>query len=127
MHSCSAKAVEVLEQISRHQVADSYRVWSPLATSVALEVNGERWRMDRDDRGWWTADRQMRAGDRYGFVVDGRGPFPDPRSQRQPAGVHALSEVVDHASYRWADARWQAPPLSAGVLYELHLGTFSEA
>jgi len=83
--------------------------------------------MERDARGWWTADQEMRPGDLYGFVVDGRGPFPDPRSQRQPAGVHGPSEVVDRASYEWTDTRWQAPPLAAGVLYELHLGTFTEA
>ena len=102
-------------------------MWAPRAASLVLEVNGERCRMDRDDRGWWAADRPIRPGDRYGFVVNGAGPFPDPRSQRQPSGVHGLSEVVDHARYVWADTRWQAPPLSAGLLYELHLGTFTEA
>jgi maltooligosyltrehalose trehalohydrolase len=43
----------------------------------------------------------------------------------QPSGVHGASEVIDHSRFVWSDARWQAPPLGAGVLYELHIGTFT--
>ncbi len=127
MNSRSVLVTQLLDQGSSHQGNTPYQVWAPRASTLTLEVNGERCTMHRDDRGWWIADRRMSDGDRYGFVVDGRGPFPDPKSQRQPAGVHGLSEVVDHARYVWTDTRWQAPPLSAGVIYELHLGTFSEA
>jgi maltooligosyltrehalose trehalohydrolase len=77
--------------------------------------------------GWWTADRQMRDGELYGYVVDDEGPFPDPRSMFQPFGVHGLSQSVDHRQFEWSDARWQAPPLAGAVLYELHIGTFSQA
>ncbi|MEO7271528.1 MAG: malto-oligosyltrehalose trehalohydrolase, partial [Vicinamibacterales bacterium] len=102
-------------------------MWAPRASSLVLEVNGESVSMHGGPDGWWSADRQMRPGDLYGFVVNGSGPFPDPRSVRQPSGVHGLSEVIDHTSYAWSEMRWQAPPLSEGVIYELHLGTFSEA
>ncbi len=127
MNPRSAKAVDVLAEVSGNSLAETYRVWAPRADSVALEVNGEPCHMHRDDRAWWAADRRMRPGDLYGFVLDGRGPFPDPRSRRQPSGVHGPSEVVDDARYQWTETRWQPPPLSAGVLYELHLGTFTEA
>jgi maltooligosyltrehalose trehalohydrolase len=75
--------------------------------------------------GWWVAARTAQPGDRYGFVLDGEGPFPDPRSASQPDGVHGLSEHVDHAAFTWTDAVWQPPPLASGVIYELHVGTFS--
>ena len=127
MNPRSAKAVDVLAQVSGNSRADTYRVWAPRADTVSLEVNGERCQMHGDDRGWWAADRRMRPGDLYGFVPDGRGPFPDPRSRRQPSGVHGPSEVVDDARYQWTETRWQPPPLSAGVLYELHVGTFTAA
>jgi maltooligosyltrehalose trehalohydrolase len=63
----------------------------------------------------------------YAFIVDGQGPFPDPRSMFQPTGVHGWSEGVDHSRFPWSDGHWQAPPLAAAILYELHVGTFSEA
>ena len=75
----------------------------------------------------WTADRRMHNGELYGYVVDGEGPFPDPRSMFQPLGVHALSEAIDHTRFEWTDDAWQPPPLAAGVIYELHIGTFSDA
>jgi maltooligosyltrehalose trehalohydrolase len=35
--------------------------------------------------------------------------------------------VVDHASFRWTDGQFQARPLKAGVIYEMHVGTFTPA
>jgi maltooligosyltrehalose trehalohydrolase len=104
-----------------------YGVWAPQATRLELVIAGARLPMTRRQDGWWTADRSMAAEEMYGYIVDGEGPLPDPRSMCQPFGVHGLSEVVDHDRFDWTDARWQAPPLGAGVVYELHVGTFSEA
>ena len=75
MNPRSAQAVDVLAEVSGNSLAETYRVWAPRADSVALEVNGEPCHMHRDDRAWWAADRRMRPGDLYGFVLDGRGPF----------------------------------------------------
>ena len=69
----------------------------------------------------------MTHGDLYSYFVDDEGPFPDPRAMFQPYGVHGPSETIDHARFQWSDSRWQAPPLAAGVLYELHIGTFTNA
>jgi maltooligosyltrehalose trehalohydrolase len=65
------------------------------------------------------------AGTDYRFVVDGGEPLPDPRSRWQPAGVHGPSRVLDTRTFAWTDAGFQAPPLSAAVIYELHVGTFT--
>jgi maltooligosyltrehalose trehalohydrolase len=104
-----------------------YRVWAPHAGRLEIQIDGERLGMRRQPDDWWSAGRPMRAGESYGYFVDGEGPFPDPRSMYQPGGVHGLSESVDHSRFAWTDAGWQAPPLGAGLLYELHVGTFSEA
>src|SRR6476619_3031445 len=64
-------------------------------------------------------------GSRYAFRVDGRSPVPDPRSPSQPDGVHGLSEVVDHRLFPWTDHDWKSAPLRNGIIYELHVGTFS--
>jgi maltooligosyltrehalose trehalohydrolase len=65
--------------------------------------------------------------DDYGFILDGEGPFPDPRSAWQPDGVEGLSRSVDHPAHVWKDGGFQAAPLSSGLIYELHTGTFTPA
>ncbi len=62
----------------------------------------------------------------YGYLIDDDDtPRPDPRSRRQPAGVHALSRTFDANRYRWSDAAWTGRQLAGGIIYELHLGTFT--
>jgi len=109
------------------RLSQRYRVWAPRAQKVVLALEGERLAMMRSADAWWTADREMRNGERYAYLMDDEGPFPDPRSMFQPSGVHGWSECVDHGRFEWTDANWQSPPLGAGILYELHIGTFSEA
>jgi len=82
--------------------------------------------MSRQEGDWWTTEAPAFEGaDDYGFVLDGEGPFPDPRSAHQPHGVDGLSRRVSHRSFAWADSGWQPPPLSSAVIYELHIGTFT--
>ena len=100
-------------------------VWAPAAASVEIAVDGRRHAMTRRDGGWWEATAQLGPGTDYGFVLDGDGPLPDPRSPWQPDGVHGPSRTVDHAAFDWSDARWSAPPLREAVIYELHVGTFT--
>lgn len=75
--------------------------------------------------GWWRGDLELADGDRYGFVLDDGDLRPDPRSRRQPDGVHGASAWVDPASFPWTDQTWTGRQLAGGVIYELHLGTFT--
>jgi maltooligosyltrehalose trehalohydrolase len=112
-----------------------FRVWAPGAERVHLVLTldgegaaGEGRQMAALDRGWWELDvPEAGPGSDYGYRLDGAGPFPDPRSPFQPHGVHGLSRVVDHDAFPWSDGGWSPPPLETAVLYELHVGTFSEA
>lgn len=61
----------------------------------------------------------------YGFSLDGSPPVPDPRSARQPWGVHGPSRRVDHREFAWSDGGWSGLHLPSTVLYEMHLGTFT--
>ncbi|MBC6457259.1 malto-oligosyltrehalose trehalohydrolase [Actinomadura sp. HBU206391] len=100
-----------------------FEVWAPGAETVELATGNLRHPMAPAElSGWWTAEAD--AGD-YGFVLDGEGPFPDPRSPWQPAGVHGLSRVYDHDRFPWTDGLWRGRPLVGSVLYELHIGTFT--
>ncbi len=104
----------------------TFRVWAPLPKKVEVQVAGKIFPMTRGENDWWTAEiSSAKTGDDYGFILDGEGPFPDPRSPSQPNGVHKLSRLVDQNSFQWTDEKFQAPPLSSAIIYELHVGTFT--
>jgi malto-oligosyltrehalose trehalohydrolase len=103
-----------------------FRLWAPRAGSVALQLGDAVLPMRAESEGWFalTTDRAG-PGARYRYVVDGNA-YPDPASRRQPDGVHGASEVVDPGAYVWTDPVWRGRSWEEIVLYELHLGTFSE-
>jgi maltooligosyltrehalose trehalohydrolase len=103
-----------------------FRVWAPNASVVEL-VHGEAQAgvgMEREAGGWWHTTVEGYDAD-YGFLVDGDGPFPDPRSRWQPSGVHGLSRRYDASSHQWQNAHWSGRQLAGSVIYELHVGTFT--
>ena len=104
----------------------TFRVWAPLPSRIRLQHGNKQSAMTKTQDGWWQTQVELTGGATdYGFILDGEGPFPDPRSPWQPAGVHGLSRLVDHSTFQWTDGGWQAPPLAAAVIYELHTGTFT--
>ncbi len=106
----------------------TFDVWAPRASKVALRVAEEDLPMRRRGGGWWTPHGQPPAepGLDYGYLVDGDDtPLPDPRSRRQPDGVHGLSRTFDTARFTWTDQRWTGRQLAGSCIYELHLGTFT--
>jgi maltooligosyltrehalose trehalohydrolase len=103
-----------------------FRVWAPRARSVDLDLAGKPRALAKRDDGWWTLDvPEAKAGTDYAFRVDDSEPLPDPRSPWQPEGVHGPSRTVDHSAFKWTDREWRGMHLPSGVLYELHIGTFS--
>ncbi|GAA4754443.1 malto-oligosyltrehalose trehalohydrolase [Modestobacter marinus] len=103
-----------------------FAVWAPLPERVRLQVDGGVHDMQRDDAGWWHATVAASPEADYGYLLDDDPtPRPDPRSRRQPEGVHGLSRRFDPAAHRWGDDAWTGRPLAGGVVYELHIGTFT--
>ena len=105
-------------------------VWAPDTKKVVVKVNSNDFPMDGpDDRGWWRIDVGNAApGDDYCYLLDDdKMCYPDPRSQWQPNGVHGFSRVYDQDAFLWTDTRFQALPLASGVIYELHIGTFTDS
>jgi len=110
-----------------------FAVWAPLPRRVRLQVDGTVHEMRRDDGGWWRAEVAAGPEADYGFLLDdnahgeeGGGKLrPDPRSRRQPDGVHGLSRRFDPGAHPWADGAWTGRALPGGVVYELHVGTFT--
>ncbi|BAX92382.1 malto-oligosyltrehalose trehalohydrolase [Mycobacterium shigaense] len=105
-----------------------FRVWAPKPARVQLDVEGAVHPMTRSEDGWWHADLAAAPDARYGFVLDDDPTvLPDPRSARQPDGVHARSQLWDAATAAWTDGGWAGRPVGGAVVYELHVGTFTEA
>jgi maltooligosyltrehalose trehalohydrolase len=105
----------------------TFRVWAPSCTRVDVLVDGRATRMTPRERGWWEADADVSPGSRYGFRLDEGDVRPDPRSPSQPDGVDGLSQLVDHDAFPWTDGDWRGISLPGAVLYELHVGTFTDA
>ena len=109
------------------------RVWAPKARRVRLWLRGtdgteSSQAMSGTDEGWWqAADDRLAPGADYGFQLDDDDTvLPDPRSRWQPAGVHRPSRWYG-TEFGWTDGGWRGRELPNAVLYELHIGTFTEA
>ncbi|MCW2990593.1 MAG: treZ [Solirubrobacterales bacterium] len=103
-----------------------FRVWAPAAERVAVRVAGSDHELSDAGRGVREAVvAEASAGDDYWFVLDGT-PWPDPATRWQPEGMRGPSRVLDTATFAWTGDGFAAPALKDLVLYELHVGTFSD-
>jgi len=105
-----------------------FDVWAPRASTIALSIGDRTVPMERDGADWWHPVGPVPVSGEvdYGYLVDGaETAVPDPRSRRQPHGVHARSRTFDASAYSWKDEEWTGRPLAGAVIYELHVGTFT--
>ncbi len=105
--------------VGEHEV--EFRVWAPDAESVAVALGDSQMPLHPAGAGIHAAVAPAAAGDDYMFVVDGQS-FPDPASRWQPDGLRGPSRVLELAH----SAPFRPPPVHDLVIYELHVGTFSE-
>jgi maltooligosyltrehalose trehalohydrolase len=110
-----------LGAVPRGDGATEISVWAPAARRVAVRADGDV-ELERDGD-WWTGTFD---GDDYRLVVDDGEAWPDPCSRWQPAGVSGPSRVLDSSTFEWRDDAWDGLSLDELVIYELHVGTFSE-
>ena len=106
-----------------------FGVWAPKVQKMSLNWREQILPMDGpNERGWWTlAVADAGCGDKYAFLLDDDPTaYPDPRGLRQPDGVHGPSELYNHSLFEWHDQLWRGAPKMASIIYELHIGTFSE-
>src|SRR3954452_14051334 len=101
-----------------------FRVFS-LDHEPTLVVGDAEHAMQDEGHGTWTAVLAASAGDDYAYIIDGER-VPDPSSRLQPAGLRGPSRVVDPRAWTWSDHGWQGIGLEELVVYELHVGTFTD-
>jgi len=102
-----------------------FRVWAPRAAEVALDRDGALTPLEPAGHGVYGADIPAAPGTDYAYLVDGAR-LPDPCSRWQPDGLRGPSRVLDAGAFAWTDGGWRPPELRDLVLYELHVGTFSQ-
>ena len=106
-----------------------FDVWAPRAGALKLSVGDETVEMTKGPDDWWTPAGPVPDPTQevdYGYLIDDEDtPRPDPRSRRQPAGVHQRSRTYDPTAFAWSDQAWTGRQLAGSVIYELHVGTFT--
>jgi maltooligosyltrehalose trehalohydrolase len=103
----------------------TFRVWAPNAREVAVRVGGDDHPLADEGLGVNAGVAPADHGDDYMLVADGRA-WPDPCSRWQPHGLRGASRVLDPAAIAWTDEGFAPPALRDAVIYELHVGTFTE-
>ena len=106
-----------------------FQIFAPAAESIRikLEESGKLLAATPRGDGWHELEtEEARPGTRYRFVLPDGAEIPDPASRYQPQDVHGPSEVIDPAAYEWSDEGWVGRPWEEAVLYELHVGTFTQ-
>ncbi|MDT5203192.1 MAG: maltooligosyltrehalose trehalohydrolase, partial [Mycobacterium sp.] len=105
-----------------------FAVWAPEPETVRLDVDGAAYPMTRGPDGWWRATVDTSPDARYGYLLDDDPTvLPDPRSSRQPDGVHERSQLWEPGEQVWTDDGWSGRSVQGAVIYELHIGTFTPA
>ena len=106
-----------------------FRVWAPLAESMAVKITGDTpltvGMERRSDNIFEVVIPDLSPGADYFYLINGEKERPDPVSRWQPQGVHGPSRVVNPEEFAWTDQNWKGLPLKKFIIYELHTGTFT--
>jgi maltooligosyltrehalose trehalohydrolase len=102
-----------------------FRVWAPRADSVALRAGDDTLALNDAGFGIYETLATVAAETDYRFVLDG-DELPDPCSRWQPTGLRGPSRVFDARALPGREDGFLAPPLRDSIIYELHVGTFTE-
>jgi len=103
-------------------------VWAPLKEKMTLHIvhpSDKKIEMQKDGDGYFRLEIEAAMGSKYFFMPDCAKDIPDPASKFQPEGVHGPSEMIDQ-SYQWNDETWKGISFDELILYEVHVGTFTE-
>ena len=106
-------------------------VWSPTVDCVHIYLEGPEnenpLALQKQDGGYHVGAMDgVRAEMCYYCSFDGGPKRPDPASRFQPEGVHGPSQIVP-CEFAWTDSKWRGVPRDSLVIYELHVGAFTEA
>lgn len=108
-----------------------FTVWAPTLKQVAVQLvspDKQLIPMQQSAEGYWqTTATDIPPGTLYTYQLEAKNDWPDPASKYQSQGVHSPSQVIDENAFIWTDTDWQGVPLAETIIYELHVGTFTQA
>ncbi len=82
--------------------------------------------MNSDSGNYWKASvENLKPGERYYYLLNGER-RADPASNYQPEGIFGPSVIIDHSDFKWEDAEFKPVDLKDYIIYEIHIGTFTE-
>ena len=117
-----------------HDKGVAFRVWAPNAQSVSVVGSFNDWKADanpmqHEGNGYWYADvSKAKLRDEYRFILkNGEREISrmDPYAREVTSSV-GNSVVYDPTDFDWETDDFHLPPMNELVIYELHIGTFSD-
>ena len=105
-----------------------FRVWAPRRRKVEVVFEGRPGvELTPEGDGYFSGLAPgAGAGALYKYRLDGGDAFPDPASRFQPQGPHGPSQVIDPSTFEWTDRKWPGVSRDGQVIYEMHVGTFTQ-
>lgn len=105
-----------------------FRLFAPDVASVRVKLieSGDELPMHHKEGFHELITDNASVGALYSFVLPDGMVVPDPASRFQPQDAHGPSEVIAPGAYLWRDSEWRGRPWRETVLYELHIGTFTQ-
>jgi len=107
-----------------------FTVWAPRAKNVAVRLieDGRVIQLAPGEQGYYCGRISGVPPDAsYVYKLDGEKERADPASRFQPEGVFGPAQIVDLEKAGWSDERWRGLELKDYILYELHVGTYTQA
>lgn len=107
-----------------------FKVWAPSCKSVEVKFLGREdldFKLHKDEDGYYVGEASSCAeGMLYQYKLNDQACFPDPVSRFLPEGPAGPSLLVNPKNFQWTDQAWQGLPLKGQVIYEVHVGTFTQ-
>ncbi len=109
-----------------------FRVWSPNHKKATLVLEDQKdspvyYEMKTEKDGYFSIFvPEAQPGSLYRYCLGkSKNRYSDPGSRFQPFGPAGPSMVVD-VKYPWRDKTWNGVNIEGQILYELHVGTFTQ-
>lgn len=116
-------------EVQPHAKGVHFRVWAPEHKRIKVVIEGNEHKafsLEPEAQGYFSGMvEEAKDGSLYQYRLESGELCPDPASRFQPRGPHGPSQVVDPGRFRWTDDGWQGTDLKGQVLYEMHIGTFT--
>ena len=104
-----------------------FRLWATGQQRVTLRLAGKDIEMTPQADGWFESQvTGVAENAEYDFVLADGTAVPDPAARAQKAEVNGPSLVIDPDAYQWQNTGWKGRPWTESVVYELHIGTFTQ-